>query len=425
MIGKGGRLPDLDENKFQLFQRVGSSNWSVRFSIRGEGQVRKSLGTTDEAEARRKADKLWRDATYRSEHGLRAVQRTFEQVAEEFIEQQVREVARGERRIGLDRRIGSLVRRYFMPFFGKKPIDAIGDADIGRYQEWRKTYWTEGPGVEQTHIEYERGGKKLRRPATDMRRASSLSSQRGEAVVLRQVFRQAAKWGYINHAQIPDVMTPRVPPSPRPSFSISEMNKLLKLAQKRMVDKTVNAEIRRDREVLFAYITIAATTGMRPTEMRNLNWGDVLRYRDGLTKRVGDRDIRIRARGKGKFREFIPLEGALPEFDRLWRMWKDGHENGEPNDDDPVFAAPIGKRLISLNKSLTSLLDAAKLKVDHRGRARDSYSFRHFYISQQLIAGVDVFALARNCGTSPDMIDKFYGQVSVEQLKDQLRPQWR
>ena len=76
-------------------------------------------------------------------------------------------------------------------------------------------------------------------------------------------------------------------------------------------------------------------------------------------------------------------------------------------------------------KKGAGLLDGAKLKVDHRGRARDSYSFRHFYISQQLIAGVDVFALARNCGTSPDMIDKFYGQVSVEQLKDQLRPQWR
>ena len=418
-------MADSDISRFQLFQRAGSSNWSVRFSIRGEGQVRKSLGTSDEAEARRKADELWRNATYRSEHGLRAVQRTFEQVAEEFIEQQVREVARGERRVGLDRRIGSLVRRYFIPYFGKKPIDAIGDADIGRYQEWRKTYWTEGPGVEQTHIEYERGGLKLRRPATDMRRANSLSSQRGEAVVLRQVFRQAAKWGYINQSQIPDVMTPRVPPSPRPSFSMGEMTKLLKLAQKRMDDKSVNAEVRRDRQLLFAYITIAATTGMRPTEMRNLNWGDVLHYRDGLTKRVSERDIRIQARGKGKFREFIPLEGALPEFDRLWRLWKGAHDDTGPQDDDPVFSAPSGKRLTSINNGLISLLEAAKQRVDHRGRKRDSYSFRHFYISQQLIAGVDVFALARNCGTSADMIDKFYGQVSMEQLRHQLRPEWR
>ena len=78
-----------------------------------------------------------------------------------------------------------------------------------------------------------------------------------------------------------------------------------------------------------------------------------------------------------------------------------------------------------MKKGLSSLLEAAGLTTDHRGKKRDSYSFRHFHISQQLIAGVDVFALARNCGTSPDMIDKFYGQVSLEQLRDQLRPQWR
>ena len=35
-----------------------------------------------------------------------------------------------------------------------------------------------------------------------------------------------------------------------------------------------------------------------------------------------------------------------------------------------------------------------------------------------------MFVLARNTGTSPDMIDKFYGQVSVEKFKDALRPDW-
>ena len=143
-----------------------------------------------------------------------------------------------------------------------------------------------------------------------------------------------------------------------------------------------------------------------------------------MSKRFGDRDIRIRARGKGKSREFIPLEYGLTEFDRLWRMWKSHHDDIEPADSDPVFAAPDGRRLTSINKSLNSLLEAAGLKEDHRGKKRDAYSFRHFYISQQLRAGVDVFVLARNTGTSPDMIDKFYGQVSVEQFKDVLRPDW-
>ena len=283
--------------QFTIFQRQGSSNWWVRFSIRGEGQIRKSLGTSDEIEAQRKAAKLWHEAQYRKENGLRAVQRTFQSVADEFIEH-MKELSRlGEKRFDRGDRIEPIVRRYFIPYFEKKPIDAITDGDISRYMEWRKSYWITGPGKDQTHIEYERKGRRIKRPATDMRRVPSLSSQRGEAVVLRQLFRQAAKWGYINQTQIPNVETPRVPPSPRPSFSADEMTALLTLAEKRMLDPQINDEVRRDRTILYAYVAIAANTGMRPTELKNLNWGDVLGYRNSIGLSIGERDIRIRARG--------------------------------------------------------------------------------------------------------------------------------
>jgi len=56
-------------------------------------------------------------------------------------------------------------------------------------------------------------------------------------------------------------------------------------------------------------------------------------------------------------------------------------------------------------------------------KTRDS--FRHFHISQQLIAGVDVFLLAKNTGTSSDMIERFYGQVKLERMVKELRPEWR
>jgi hypothetical protein len=41
---------------------------------------------------------------------------------------------------------------------------------------------------------------------------------------------------------------------------------------------------------------------------------------------------------------------------------------------------------------------------------RTAYSFRYFYISRQLIAGVDVFLLVKNTGTSSDMIEQFYAR---------------
>lgn len=409
---------------FTIFQRPGSTVWWIRFSIRGEGQIRKSLGTLDEAEAHRLGMKLWHEAQYRKEHGMRAVQRTFRAVAEEFCDHMDRLSRDGEVRHDRGDRIRPLVERYFVPFFDKKAIDAITDADLTRYIAWRKAYWTTGPGKDQTHLEYIRAGKRVRRPATEMRRIPSLSSQRGEAVVLRQLFRQAAKWGYINQNQIPDVDTPRVPPSPRPSFSAKEIEALRALAETRMIDTKINREVRRDRTILYAYITIAGNTGMRPTELKNLNWGDVLHYRESINKPLSERDIRIRARGKGKAREFVPHLGAIAGFDMLWMLWKIASEDHLPTDSDPVFAAPDGRRLTSLNNGLNALLEVANLKTDHRGKKRDAYSFRHFYISQQLRAGVDVFVLARNTGTSPDMIDKFYGQVSVEQFKDALRPSW-
>ncbi|MEN3232699.1 hypothetical protein PUR29_03590 [Methylobacterium ajmalii] len=43
-----GNVPD---ERFQLFQRKGSAKWQMRFSIRGQGQLKRSLDTDDLREA--------------------------------------------------------------------------------------------------------------------------------------------------------------------------------------------------------------------------------------------------------------------------------------------------------------------------------------------------------------------------------------
>ena len=90
-----------------------------------------------------------------------------------------------------------------------------------------------------------------------------------------------------------------------------------------------------------------------------------------------------------------------------------------------MFAAPARNRLGSIKQSLSELLKAAERLTDHRGARRAAYSFRHFHISQQLVAGVDVFLLTKNTGTSSDMIERFYGQVKLERMAKELRPEWR
>lgn len=63
-----------------------------------------------------------------------------------------------------------------------------------------------------------------------------------------------------------------------------------------------------------------------------------------------------------------------------------------------------------------NLLDRQKLKLDRGAKPRTAYSLRHTYICLRLIEGADVYAIAKNCRTSVEMIEKFY----AAHIKDTL-----
>jgi site-specific recombinase XerD len=48
------------------------------------------------------------------------------------------------------------------------------------------------------------------------------------------------------------------------------------------------------------------------------------------------------------------------------------------------------------------------------------YSLRHAAISEMIIAGVDVFSVARLTGTSSAMIDKHYGHLCGDRMRAKL-----
>ncbi|WP_437871697.1 tyrosine-type recombinase/integrase [Methylorubrum extorquens] len=429
--------------RYKLFQRAGSTRWQVRFSIRGQGQFKRSLDTDDRREAERKAEAIWYEATYRAKQGLTARTHTFTRVAEEYIAQILREVERAERRADQGKSEPAVIRRYFIGYFDQKPIDAITEADLERYAEWRRTYWTEGPGKLESHIEYERNGRRLRRPLKHA--VPSLSRQRGETVVLRGLLRWASRQGYLKTPPEISIRARRAPDNRRPSFEPHEFAKLEATSLNRLADPAMNDgprqyvkakngkrgwrikrlddHTRRDRTLLHAYVMIGAFSGLRPTEMYNLTWGDVLGYRAGRGKSVDDRDIRLQVRGKGKSGKAIPQKAAIPWFDTLWMLFERS-QGRQPEDTDPVFASETGKRITSVANGFTELLKAAGLERDHRGIKRTPYSLRHFYISEQLANGAEVLDVARNCRTSLAMIDKHYGQVRLERVVDRLRPEW-
>jgi integrase len=62
----------------------------------------------------------------------------------------------------------------------------------------------------------------------------------------------------------------------------------------------------------------------------------------------------------------------------------------------------------------------------HRAGLKDStksltyYSLRHTYCTMRLMAGVDVFLLARNMGTSVKYIEEHYGHVDIDKMRHEL-----
>lgn len=182
------------------------------------------------------------------------------------------------------------------------------------------------------------------------------------------------------------------------------------------------SRVRYERMVLSCFISIALESGMRPTELFNLDWGHIVGFKDERDKPISQRRIRILAYGKGrKPQQLVPNVEAFTSFCNLWDSFVTMHGH-EPAMTDAVFANSTGERAQSFKKSLNALLEAAGLKEDAFGRARSAYSFRHTYATRQLRKGTDVYTLAVNMRTSVKMIEMYYSDVIPDAPRtDRLR----
>ena len=73
-----------------------------------------------------------------------------------------------------------------------------------------------------------------------------------------------------------------------------------------------------------------------------------------------------------------------------------------------------------MKRSFASLLDYAGIPQERDGMARTIYSLRHFYATQRLSHETSPFLLARQMGTSVEMLEKFYGQTVTSQLAAEI-----
>ena len=115
-------------------------------------------------------------------------------------------------------------------------------------------------------------------------------------------------------------------------------------------------------------------------------------------------------KGKTGYRSVDTMQGAVSVYERIKKRYPD-HQEG----DDYIFLPhyrnrDTAKRIVM--RQFNYLLDKTGLKQDiYTGQIHSMYSLRHTCLCMRLVLSegqVNIFALAKNAGTSVDMLSQFY-----------------
>lgn len=242
----------------------------------------------------------------------------------------------------------------------------------------------------------------------------SAATIRNHFIYLRKCLKHAIKLELID--RLPAFPSVTITDNPRGWLDKEQYEHLKRVIAKCIKDK---AQVRYQpitNELL--YLTIFMVNSfLRPQDLKEL------RNRDIAVVKTKDRSyLRIMAKGKVAPAPVISLPLAVEIYEELTKFNKKlGF--GKP-ENFTFFPAMSGRThaMKIMQLQFNHVLDEAALKTDNNGQPRVLYSLRHSCIMFRMLQGnVDRFTLARNCRTSVEMIDRFYGshldaEMNVEGL---------
>lgn len=408
--------------KVVLRRRGPGKVWTARFifdiKTRDHGRTERSTGKADLQEAINAA--LVRKGALEKEiqDGWKPGSKpTFSEVADEYLAALDRVVNRsGDDKdagfLGWDGREDSrprpellarrsiAINRYLMPQLGHLSIDSIAVEDVEALWRWRWQYHDERP-TEQ--VRYIRRGEVKERILTN--RPPAVGTLNKERQALLAVFRFAIRKKYVQKNEVPEVAVIGGGHIRRAAFTPGEMERIQRVSIER-----IGAEEDPDKQyyrwMLHMRMMWIYLTGCRPQEIGRLQIKDLLFDEEEVGDGAGFRLEAHHCKRMEHKRTVVTVRGFDHIFFRSTQTGR-GYDLG-----DYLFCHRGGRRILKVANSFKRLLRAAGIpekKVD----ASPLYSLRHTFITERLSEGWEIGRLARWCGTSVEMIEKFYMKTEV------------
>jgi integrase len=363
-----------------IFRRadVKHRNWYCRVKLPHMDRYKTvSLKTADIDAARERAFDQDADVRFRIKHEVPIFNRPFSQVAKDYADFQKERVEAGQIARHRYDVIVSVIDAQLNPYVGPVQVTLIGQERWERYPIWRRKNGSGRNGM------------------------VSDATIRTEMSIFRSIMFFAAGKKYINESQVFKGKLP-LAKARREEFTPEEYRKLHTFARG-WIKKARNPSQDWNRTVVYNFMLVMCNTGMRPPEAKNLRWRDIAVRTDDQ----GRKFVVLHVRGKDKFRNLVAAGNVADYLERIRAISK------ATESDDFVFTKSTGKPAGNLYRSLIgNLLTESGLLRSSSGSRRSTYCFRHTYATFRLTEGVDVYFLAKQMGTSVQMIEDHYGHIN-------------
>lgn len=384
----------LRDGEVVLFKRAGSARWQCRYKLPELGWIHRATGTASLEDAVCVACDLYDEARFRSRLGLAPESKRVSDIAKRCVTDMETAMQSGVgKRVFAD--YCSVIKQYFIPFFGNKHLHKLSAAEISEFEAWRNL-------------------KMQRVPAT--------STLLTFAAAWARLHDTAIQHGWISaHTPVPRMTVQGgIKAQSRPAFRAEEVEKLRTF----MATWSTRGARQRTQEMqllLRDYVELLLFTGIRHgTEAMRLRWKH-LEWHIAEERRF----LRIWVSGKTGERWLIAKSPAVEVLGRL--VARDTVLREVALDDilgarhdKLLFAFSDGTQPYHFNAAFQRLLTQANLLKDASGQNRTLYSLRHTYATQELLAGTDIHTLAKQMGTSVLMLERFYSKLTATAAAHEL-----